>query len=134
MKIVDFVDAGYTLPQQTATEVKITKQAAERVKKATTYVPITPPSRYRHEIEQIRFIAEKTGYKEVDLQLFNKMISFKKGNTRINVYYSTMTVGTCLHHPKKGATQLFRRNVSFVLLEKLFANPRQHTGIGYREL
>ena len=51
---------------------------------------------------------------------------------RLNIYYSTMTVGTCLNHPKKGKTQLFRKNVWNVdLLENLFFNPRFHTRKGY---
>ena len=61
------------------------------------------------------------------------MISFRKGDTRINVYPSKMTVATCLKHPRKGKTQLFRRNVDNQLLEEIFKNPRIHTRKGYRE-
>jgi hypothetical protein len=42
-----------------------------------------------------------------------------------------MTVATCLKHPKKGSTQLFRRNVTLKTLDQIFAYPRKHTGIGY---
>lgn len=60
-----------------------------------------------------------------------KMISFRKDEKRINVYLTTMTVATALNHPTKGKTQLFRKDVSLYVLEKLFADPRTHTGRGY---
>jgi hypothetical protein len=53
---------------------------------------------------------------------------------RINVYYSTGTVGTCLSHPRQGKTQLFRRNVSKHQPQDIFENPRTHTGKGYYQL
>lgn len=43
-----------------------------------------------------------------------------------------MTVATCINHPKQGKTQLFRKNVSFDELDKIFKNPRVHTGKGYQ--
>lgn len=59
-----------------------------------------------------------------------------RGPMRINVWRSERsilyTIGTYLNHPKQGKTQLFRRNVNLLQLEKLFKNPRQHTGKGYR--
>lgn len=55
----------------------------------------------------------------------------RDGATQINVYTTTMTVATALHHPVKGKTQLFRRNVSMGLLRLLFKKPRLHTGKGY---
>ena len=54
-----------------------------------------------------------------------------KGNIRINVYWTTGTVGTCLDHPRQGKTQLFRRNVDLSSLRAIFQNPRTHTGSGY---
>ena len=59
------------------------------------------------------------------------MVSFKKGDARVNVYWTKMTVGTCINHPSKGKTQLFRRKVSLRQLEQIFNNPRLHTGKGY---
>ena len=91
------------------------------------------PSSYQGRVKEIRAVAKDNGFVEIDLQENNKMISFKKGDVRINVYYSTMTVGTCLTHPKQGKTQLFRKDVGIAMLDKLFRNPRTHTGIGYRE-
>ena len=78
-----------------------------------------------------RFTAEAYGWKEIDHQEKNRMVSFRRDGTRINVYYSKMTVGTCLKHPTKGFTQLFRRNVTEKMLEKIFNYPRVHTDRGY---
>ena len=61
----------------------------------------------------------------------NAMLSVFKEDMRINIYYTTMTVATCLKHPYKGKTQLFRRNVSSKQLIKIFENPRVHTFKGY---
>jgi len=40
-------------------------------------------------------------------------------------------VGTCLNHPTRGKTQLFRRSVSLELLRLIFEDPRIHSGEGY---
>lgn len=55
------------------------------------------------------------------------------GNVRINVWRKgdSYTVGTYMDHPKKGKTQLFRRNCDENLVKKLLKNPRLHTGLGY---
>ena len=50
---------------------------------------------------------------------------------RVNVYYTTGTVGTCVDHPKQSKTQLFRRNQTLAGLSDIFNNPRVHTGVGY---
>ncbi|KAJ3285280.1 hypothetical protein HDU79_007460 [Rhizoclosmatium sp. JEL0117] len=53
---------------------------------------------------------------------------------KVNVYYTTQTVATVINHPVKGRTQLFRRNVSWADLGKIFQNARVHTGKGYYRL
>ena len=78
-------------------------------------------------------IARSHKYVIDDWQANTGTIIFTNGNVKIVVYLTTMTVATCIKHPKKGKTQLFRRNVSFDELEKLFKNPRTHTGKGYYE-
>lgn len=85
-------------------------------------------------IQGIRLIATRYGYKEIGCNDISRVISFRgeDSNTRINVYYTTGTVGTCMDHPKKGKTQLFRRNInSLEQLESIFIDPRVHTGEGY---
>ena len=83
------------------------------------------------DIITVRELAEFNNYEEIDHNTTSRLISFRNGGTRINVYYTTGTVGTCLNHPKRGKTQLFRRNVDFEQLNDIFENPRSHTGKGY---
>jgi len=125
---VDPADSGYTVPEYQKTGLNFADE--EKAKKV--YIP-RQPLYFKHEIEQIRFIAKNAEWDEIDLQENNKLISFVKGSTRINIYYSTMTVGTCLTHPKLGKTQMFRRNVNMRTLEQIFINPRLHTNTGYRQ-
>lgn len=61
------------------------------------------------------------------------MMSFRKKDMRINVWYRTGTVATCINHPVKGKTQLFRRGVDYDLMDKIFKNPRIHTNKGYQK-
>lgn len=81
--------------------------------------------------EEIDKIAKKHGYVCFDFQDNIAMASYSDGSTRINVYLTKMTVATCLNHPKKGPTQLFRRNVALNELDEIFSYPRKHTGKGY---
>ena len=79
----------------------------------------------------VEILAKEKGWSLFDHQVKNKMISFFRRGVRLNIYYTTGTVGTCMDHPTKGKTQLFRRGVDTGLLEKIFDNPRVHTGEGY---
>lgn len=87
--------------------------------------------RYRIDKETIDSIATKHKYVCFDYQENIGMASYSDGQTRINVYLTKMTVATCLTHPKKGPTQLFRKNVTENQLDEIFAYPRKHTGKGY---
>jgi hypothetical protein len=86
-------------------------------------------------LEDIRSIAKEDNYQEISLNESSRVISFRGGpssSARINVYYTTGTIATCLNHPKRGKTQLFRRNVTTLdALQQIFENPRVHTGDGY---
>jgi len=86
---------------------------------------------YRIPIEEIDTVAKSEGYFKIDYQENLGMVSYSDGATRINIYLTKMTVATCLNHPKKGATQLFRKNVTFDMLKSIFEYPRKHTGKGY---
>lgn len=81
--------------------------------------------------EIIDSIAKKNGYVCFDYQENIGMAAYSDGTTRINIYLTKMTVATCLRHPKKGATQLFRKNVTVQMLNEIFQYPRKHTGKGY---
>lgn len=81
--------------------------------------------------EKLSTIAKKHGWQEIPTK-DPYMRSFAKPGVRINYWECTGTIGTYLDHPKQGKTQLFRKYVFGKELEKIFKNPRQHTGKGYR--
>ena len=88
-------------------------------------------------VDRVRELAKETGWGFLTYQENIGMISFTKtidgAPARTNIYLTTMTVATCVDHPKSGKTQLFRRNVGEKLLRKVFDNPRVHTKKGYRK-
>ena len=88
------------------------------------------------DVREITRLADIHNWSELDRQTNIGLISFTKEidgkDARINVYTTKMTVSTCLAHPIKGKTQLFRKNVSRKMMEKIFQNPRVHTDRGYR--
>ncbi|KAL7456672.1 hypothetical protein ACHAWC_008146 [Mediolabrus comicus] len=85
-------------------------------------------------IEFVRGMAAAFELTEITLNEVSKVISFQTdANERINVYYTTRTVGTALNHPNQGATQLFRRRCSSEELREIMQNPRVHTGKGYKK-
>eukprot|EP00592_Proboscia_alata_P025164 CAMPEP_0194437008 /NCGR_PEP_ID=MMETSP0176-20130528/97658_1 /TAXON_ID=216777 /ORGANISM="Proboscia alata, Strain PI-D3" /LENGTH=173 /DNA_ID=CAMNT_0039257887 /DNA_START=53 /DNA_END=570 /DNA_ORIENTATION=+ len=88
------------------------------------------------DLEDIRSAARHCGLQEIYFKKASAVISFAPPTNsnkfrRINVYYTTGTVGTCIDHPSQGATQLFRRGVGIDLLKQLMLEPRTHTGDGY---
>ena len=88
---------------------------------------------YNHRVDDIYNMAQRQGWELIDHQENIGMLSFyrknkKFGEVRINVYVSTLTVSTALDHPKKGKTQLFRRNINRIILSQIFSNPRIHSG------
>lgn len=84
-------------------------------------------------VKVVREIADFHRYEEIQHNENSRVISFRNstGNARINVYYTTGTVATCLNHPRSGEIQLFRRNQTTESLNEIFSNPRTHTGNGY---
>ena len=73
------------------------------------------------------------GVHEIAFNENSRVISFRTADhARINVYYTTRTIGTALSHPAQGATQLFRRNCSTEELLEILKNPRFHTAKGYK--
>lgn len=89
-------------------------------------------------LQSVRRLATDERWKEAYFNEKSRVVSFVRAGeieerARINVYYTTGTVGTCLNHPKQGRTQLFRRNVKTLEeLRAIFQNPRIHTGKGYQ--
>lgn len=86
---------------------------------------------YRIPLDEVELAAKSAGFFRIAYKEDQGLVSYSQGNIRINIYLTKMTVSTCLEHPKKGKTQLFRKNVSFEMLRDIFANPRKHTGKGY---
>ena len=85
-------------------------------------------------IEFVRGMDAAFELKEIMINEGSRVISFQTdANERINVYYTTTTVGTALNHPSQGATQLFRRRCSNEELREIMQNPRVHTGKGYKK-
>jgi hypothetical protein len=83
------------------------------------------------DLTQLRHIALMCGAQEIYLNEVSKVISFRVGFARVNIYYTTGTVGTCIEHPVSGKTQLFRRNQTISTVATIFRDPRVHTGAGY---
>ncbi|KAL7470846.1 hypothetical protein ACHAXS_011127 [Conticribra weissflogii] len=90
------------------------------------------------DLDQVKALAREENYTTIFFNEKSRVISFQKldqidDSVRINVYWTTGTVGTCLNHPRQGKTQLFRRDVDVSGLREIFRNPRVHTGVGYYE-
>lgn len=77
-------------------------------------------------LKETRSVAKEFEWTEIDHQENIPMVSFVKGDSRINVYYSRMTVGTVVTHPKCGCNQMFRKGVYGEHLREVFRNPRAH--------
>jgi hypothetical protein len=76
------------------------------------------------EVKQIRKIAKDCGFKEKNHIARQKIISFvNKNNTKIDIYYSKMTIGLTFVHPREGKKQVFKKNISLNKLKKIFNNP-----------
>ena len=82
-------------------------------------------------IADIRRFAAVAGLAEITHNETSRVVSFATAAVRFNCYYTTGTVGTCMDHPTKGKTQLFRRNQGHSDLQRIFSDPRVHTGGGY---
>ena len=93
-------------------------------------------------LDDVRRVARAAGAIEIQFNRTSRVIAFQKSGgahgkdgkpgIRINVWYTTGTVGTYLAHQGWGEkTQLFRRRVDLDLLQDIFRNPRKHTGLGY---
>jgi len=87
--------------------------------------------KYIYSLSDVESLAKNYEWLRIDYQENIGMVSFKKDRIRVDVYLSTMTVATAMKHPKKGKTQLFRRDVSLEQLDNILKNPRTHTNKGY---
>lgn len=83
-------------------------------------------------IDDITLTALKAGWMFKQFDKNTGMISFIKEDQRINIFLTTLTVATTVNHPKSGRNQLYRKGLTLNQIYKLFNNPRNHTGAGYR--
>jgi ribosomal protein L44E len=85
-------------------------------------------------IDFVRGAAIACDVEEIMLNPQSCVISFRtRDSIRINVYYTTRTIGTAMSHPTQGNTQLFRKNCTSQELVDIPSNPRIHTGRGYKK-
>ena len=85
-------------------------------------------------------LAEQHGWQRIptkDPYMDSFVKNYGGSPARMNVWHSErshrgFTVGTCITHPKKGKTQMFRKFCSLQEVETLMKNPRHHSGKGYR--
>ena len=64
------------------------------------------------QLATVRTEAQKAGLAEIYHNPQSAVVSFSSlqaGFKRLNVYYSTGTVGTCMDHPTKGHTLMWTR-------------------------
>ncbi|KAF0693080.1 Aste57867_15909 [Aphanomyces stellatus] len=85
------------------------------------------------DFRHVREMAAMNGFREIQCNRTSRVLGFVRtrgeSTERIQVYYTTGTVGTAVDPPRQGKTQLFRRGVDLRTLERLFENPRTHTGV-----
>ena len=91
----------------------------------------------RFSVADVRAVAASLGLREIQYNEQSRVIAFLKDGddgvrARINVYYTTGTVGTALEHPSQGSTQLFRRGCNLQEVKAIMSNPRVHTNKGYK--
>ena len=79
-------------------------------------------------------LAYRNGWRKVtNPKLTNGyMVSYRRGDYRLNFFLTTGTCGSFLEHPTQGKTALFRRNIDDYVAEEIFKNPRVHTDGGYK--
>jgi len=121
MNIINFIKNWFT--------VKEPEKPAP--KKKPKPAKITLPQNLSKYVYEMADMGRKYGWRVIDWQGNLGMLSMWRDEVRLNIYTSTMTVGTCLNHPKKGKTQLFRKNVTQAELTAIYKKPRVHTNKGY---
>ncbi len=89
---------------------------------------------YYQDLLHVQVLASKFYWVQVSMDVKSKSVIFKKGDSAVAVSYAgtrLYKVSTVLNHPIAGRRLLTRDQISLVELEKIFQNPRVHTGKGY---
>jgi hypothetical protein len=107
-------------------------QMAQEIEAGPTISPIEGNG---WTVEFVRGVAAAAvkGLKEIAFNPQSRVISFRHPDgARINVYYTTRTIGTTLDIANQGGkTQLFRRNCKQDELIEILKNPSVHMDRGY---
>ena len=89
-------------------------------------------------LEKINKLATQEKWECVFTNRMDSVASFcveRGGETiRVNVFYDVAIVGIMFGHPRMGQTSSFCSNVNLSELQKIFRNPRVHTGHGYSNI
>jgi hypothetical protein len=75
-------------------------------------------------IQELTDLADLFGYEYIDLQIQNRMISFKKDIYRINIYMGKMTVGVCFNIGTRNMSW-YLKNVDFDDLQEILTHPER---------
>lgn len=115
--------------QMNATSIEM--NAMIRVK-SFNWKNIVAPKKVTDMLLRVEVMSKFHGWNITKYHAHNYILNLERnGKEKMNIYLSTMTVQTSINHPKKGKTQLNRKNITPAELEKLMKNVRQHTGKGY---
>jgi len=90
------------------------------------------------EKKKIKHLAKKYGWKRIlnggheSILVFDRMVEGKREELAVypNAKKVNVTVETIIIHPRMGKTKLVRKDINRIVLEKIFQNPRYHTGRG----
>lgn len=101
-------------------------ERASRQYWATSTKILSPEEEQSHLFSVRRIAKEVTSVKEFHVDDVLKAVSFRNfvHNCRIDVYYTTGTVGICFVHPVSGKVQQFHGDVSLTDIKELLQNPR----------
>lgn len=78
------------------------------------------------DLTEVKRIAWEEDLKEIYFNWLSRVVSFSSGDARINVYWTTGTVGVCVY-----PEQTFHYHCSLFELQNLMRDPRLHNGRGY---
>lgn len=80
------------------------------------------------DLTDVKRMAWEEGLKEIYFNWTSRVVSFSSGDARINVYWTTGTVGVCVY-----PEQTFHYRCSLFDLQNLMRDPRLRNGRGYSE-
>lgn len=89
---------------------------------------------FYQDLLHVQVLASRFFWIQVSMDVKSKSVVFRKGRSAVAVSYAGrkfFKVSTVIDHPIAGRRLLTRNEISLAELEKIFENPRVHTGKGY---